>query len=45
MQETYRDFTGSIEFYVGEASHFDQLSLAHFFDDHSGRMERRRGMP
>jgi len=34
MQETYEDFTQSVESYVGGAFQFAQLSLARFFEDH-----------
>lgn len=34
MEETYDDFTGSLETYVGGAFTFAQESLRRFFEDH-----------
>jgi hypothetical protein len=34
MEETYEDFTGSLESYVGGAFTFSQQSLKRFFEDH-----------
>jgi hypothetical protein len=34
MEETYEDFTGSLESYVGGAFTFSQESLRRFFEDH-----------
>lgn len=34
MEETYEDFTGSLESYVGGAFTFSQESLKRFFEDH-----------
>lgn len=44
MQETYEDFTESIESYVGGAFQFAQLSLARFFEDH-GEATLAEGAP
>jgi hypothetical protein len=44
MEETYEDFTGSLEAYVGGAFTFAQESLRRFFEDH-GETPLSEGAP